>query len=158
MRQHDGCRCPGISNHHTDSKLTTWYHHDIQIILHTKHIALRALNKQFSLDVERLTNRWFLCYRRFIVLTLITPYGRHCCGSPHECQPHGQVDRSKWERRVYSQLGPPFRTVCLKGNEMRRAVLWYPYRWYPAKRALPAMLTAWQIGPFWQDTLDILHA
>ena len=29
------------------------------------------------------------------------------------------------------------------------------YRWYPAKRALPAMLYAWQIGPFWQDTLDM---
>ena len=34
----------------------------------------------------------------------------------------------------------------------------WPYRWYPAKRALSAMRTrhayAWQIGPFWQDTLD----
>ena len=32
------------------------------------------------------------------------------------------------------------------------------YRWYHAKRALPAMLTyAWQMGPFWQNTLDILN-
>ena len=98
-----------------------------QIILHTKHIALRALNKPFSLDVGRLTTRWFLYYWRFIVLTTITPYGHHCCGSLHECLPHKQVDRSKWERRVYSQLGPLFRTVCLKGNEMRRVVSLYPY-------------------------------
>ena len=28
-------------------------------------------------------------------------------------------------------------------------------RWYPAKRALPTMLTHWQIGPFWPDTLEM---
>ena len=31
--------------------------------------------------------------------------------------------------------------------------LWSSFRWYPTKRALPAY--AWQIGPFWQDSLDL---
>ena len=30
-------------------------------------------------------------------------------------------------------------------------------RWYLAKRALPAMRYAWQIGPFWQDTNQLLY-
>ena len=29
------------------------------------------------------------------------------------------------------------------------------YRWYPAKRSIPRHADAWQIGPFWQDTLDM---
>ena len=32
------------------------------------------------------------------------------------------------------------------------------YRWYPAKRALPAMLTHGRSDPFWYDTLDMVHA
>ena len=31
----------------------------------------------------------------------------------------------------------------------------YTVRGYPVKRALTAMLYAWQIGPFWQDTLEL---
>ena len=29
------------------------------------------------------------------------------------------------------------------------------YRWYPAKKGPTHHANAWQIGPFWQDTLDI---
>ena len=49
--------------------------------------------------------------------------------------------------------------ICVPQN---LCIIVYIIQWYPAKRALPAMLThdrsyAWQIGSFWQDTLEYVN-
>ena len=49
---------------------------------------------------------------------------------------------------------------CCLATSYYLSQCWLIYQGYPAKRALPAMRKhgrsyAWQVGPFWQDTLDI---
>ena len=85
-------RHPAINNHHSDSKLIQ----GITVTYCAPNI-LRSFNKKFCRKVGRSATRWFHCYWRVRLLTMITLYvmarppagrqiclGRRCEGRSHK--------------------------------------------------------------------------
>ena len=94
-------------------------------------------------------------------LTWFRPVGHPVVGleadfihKPQMLQPHSWVD---WHWLSGIGRTHDFNSLIMLTKKKHVAYKTCAYRWYPATKVPTRHAYAWQIGPFWQETLDILR-